>query len=52
MLVPDILVVPPPRRVDRIPVELIKHARLMFSASSPGADTTTLGPSVVKKDAY
>jgi hypothetical protein len=32
-------------------VELIRHPRLTFFASSPGADTTTLAPSVVKKDA-
>src|SRR5262249_12519638 len=51
MLVPDMRVVPPPSRVDRIPTELIKQARLTFSASSPGAETTTPAPSVVKNDA-
>jgi len=38
MLVPDILVVPPPSLVDRMPTEVAKQALLRFSWSSPGAE--------------
>ena len=48
MLVPLIRVVPPPRLVERIPTDLITQLRLTSSLSSPGAETVTLTPSVVK----
>jgi len=51
MLVPNIRVVPPPRLVDKMPTDWMKHPRLTFSASSPGAETTPPAPSVVKYEA-
>jgi hypothetical protein len=38
MLVPDILTVPPPSRVERMPMLLRKQLLLMSSRSSPGAE--------------
>src|SRR4029453_15662027 len=58
MLVPDILTVPSPSRVERMPTLFRKQLLLMSSRSSPGADTLTPiplsesnAPSVVKYDA-
>ena len=51
MLVPDMRVVPPPRAVERIPSNLMPQPRVMSSFLSPGAESATPDPSLVKYDA-
>ena len=48
MLVPDIPVVPPPSRVERIPTDEAKQRLVTFSLSAPGAETVTPIPVLVE----